>query len=200
MSVISPQLVPVYDTLTTEFEEGRDYLDLGLQVLWVPDGRGGVKRRYIGMTSRLSQHVGGNAWDVAPFSQSLEHIGVIDRMARRARDLGARVLWRDVINHFPHHAHIEGMPAYSQPELEAFYDNEEDDVTTDELVGEIQAALINAGYSVGPSGADKIWGRNTRAAFNQMCVDAKASVSIDADHRHQIPTTTVTGTVTGVPI
>ena len=191
--MISPQLTPAYDTLTAEF--AGQYKDLGDQVLWI--WRNGVlTKRYIAGTNILSQHVGGNAWDVAPLTQSTANIAKIDRMVVRAEALGCKVLWRGVRNHFPHHAHIEGRPKYTQTQLHEFYE-EDDDVK--ELIAEIQHALIDCGYDLGdftplpgfPPGCDGEMGAKTRAAMRQAWGQGGGKVP---DHKHpQIG-------VTGVPI
>ena len=212
MGVISPQLETAHRILTNHYQKNVDYKDLGAQVLWV--WRNGVLvKRTIAGTSTLSQHVGGNAWDVGPMSGSSQHLAVIDSMVQRARLLGCRVLWRGVRNHFPHHAHIEGVPKYSQAELAGFYDTEDEDMEVKALVEGLQRGMVEAGYDLGDfgpndDGVDGDWGPATQAAWRQVCEDAKFPQQVlpnpdqfaKADHQHGVDWPPMTDIVTGTPI
>lgn len=182
----------VYNAISKEFKRGVDYTWLGGQVMWIRVN-GILVRRFIAGTNTLSQHVGGNAFDLGSISTGAADIAKIDRavlIAKAHPDCG-RVLWRGVRNHYPHHAHIEGKPALTQAQLWAFYENAmEEDMTVAELVEELQKGMVAAGYDLGTygpnsDGVDGDWGAKSAAAWQKVCEDAKKPAS-NADHRHNI--------------
>lgn len=197
--MMSPSLSEVWGEVGRLYKEGVHYRSLGTQVLWVRDASGHLRKRFISGTNTLSQHVGGNAIDIAPLEQTTFHIRTIDEMVGLCDDLRARgypvgrILWRGVRNHYPHHAHIEGAPPYTQAKLWSFYERGTDDMTVAELVEELQGALVAAGYDLGTygpngDGVDGDLGNKTRNAL----IDAFRGTPL-ADHSHKIVGTLKTG-------
>ena len=199
--MLTTSLRLVDDTINRRFEEGVDYVDLGGQVKWVRRADGILVKRFIAGTSKLSQHVGGNAKDYGVGPAGPSAIDAIDAYVRTSGLPVGRILWRGVRGHDGHHAHIEGWPELTQEQLWSFYDNEDETEEEEmrEFVEFIQGILVELGYDLGKygpneDGIDGDPGPKTRAALMAALSGAEIDLSqIDlskyalAQHTHPTP-------------